>query len=38
MFSALYGIHFPFQVLFNMLSAICFTVDKSEILSSGVMG
>ena len=35
MFSTLYGAHFSFWMHFKMLSAICFTLDQSNILLSG---
>ena len=35
MFSTLYGTYFSFQMHFKMLSAICFNLDRSKILSSG---
>ena len=35
MFSTLYGTYFPFQMHFKMLSAICFNLDQSKILTSG---
>ena len=34
-FDTLYGTYFPFQTHCKMLSAICFNLDQSEILSSG---
>ena len=35
MFSTLCGTYFPFNMLFKMSSAICFSLDQSRILSSG---
>ena len=35
MFSTLYGSYFPFQMLFEMSTAICFNLDQSNILSCG---
>ena len=35
MFSTLYGTHFLFSMHFKMLSAICFNLDQSKVLSSG---
>ena len=35
MFSTLYDTYFPFEIHFNMSSAICFNLDQSKILSSG---
>ena len=35
MFSTLDGTCFPFSMHFKMLSAICFNLDQSKILSSG---
>ena len=35
MFSTLYDAYFPFYMHFKMLSAICFNLDQSKILSSG---
>ena len=35
MCSTLYGTYFPFELPFKMLSAVCFNLDQSKILSSG---
>ena len=35
MFSILHGTYFPFYMHFKMLSAICFHLDQSKILSPG---
>ena len=35
MFSTLYGTYFSFEMHHKMLSAICFNLDQSKILSSG---
>ena len=35
LFSTLYGTYFPFQIHFEMSSAICFNLDQSKILLSG---
>ena len=34
-FSTLYGTYFPLKMHFKMLSAICFNLDQSKILSPG---
>ena len=35
MFSNLYGTYLSFEMHFKMLSAFCFTLNQSKILSSG---
>ena len=35
MFSTLYGAQFLFKIHFKVLSAICFSLDQSKILSHG---